>query len=130
MDSLLALLGKGSLSLAYYRSAEMGRRLQDLGPVDAVRAFSSTKGPDAVYAAGGQYLFVFSPEARAFEKWDLGTLGKVQTKMSHVPGVLTVMEMGLANPWQAIVSYADSTDRLAHRHYGILDLRTFKVKAL
>jgi len=45
--SLLALLGKGSLSLAYYRSPTMRRRLAGLGPFDAVLAFSSTMGPYA-----------------------------------------------------------------------------------
>jgi len=47
LRGLLALAGRGSLSLAYYRSAAMRRRLLDLGPFDAVLAFSSTMGPYA-----------------------------------------------------------------------------------
>jgi sugar transferase (PEP-CTERM/EpsH1 system associated) len=47
LRSLLALLGRGSLSLAYYRSAAMRERLRNLGPFDAVLAFSSTMGPYA-----------------------------------------------------------------------------------
>ncbi|MHC4817197.1 MAG: TIGR03087 family PEP-CTERM/XrtA system glycosyltransferase, partial [Planctomycetota bacterium] len=47
LRSLAALLGKGSLSLAYYRSQAMRQRLRDVGPFDAVLAFSSTMGPYA-----------------------------------------------------------------------------------
>jgi len=52
LRSLLALPGRGSLSVAYYRSAEMRRRVAGLGPFDAVLAFSSTMGPYAEFFPG------------------------------------------------------------------------------
>ena len=47
LRSLLALPGGGSLSLAYYRSAEMRNRLEALGRFDAVLVFSSSMAPYA-----------------------------------------------------------------------------------
>jgi sugar transferase (PEP-CTERM/EpsH1 system associated) len=48
LRSIAALAGRGSLSLAYYRSGAMWRRLETVGPAfDAIVAFSSTMAPYA-----------------------------------------------------------------------------------
>ena len=57
LKSLTALLGRGSLSLEFYRSREMERRLRELAvrrPMDAVLAFSSTMGPYAAIFPGAR----------------------------------------------------------------------------
>ena len=57
LKSLTALLGRGSLSLEFYRSREMERRLRELAvrrPMDAVLAFSSTMGPYAALFPGAR----------------------------------------------------------------------------
>jgi len=47
LRSLRALPTRTPLSIAYYRSAEMRERLRDLGPFDAILAFSSVMVPYA-----------------------------------------------------------------------------------
>ncbi|MHC4549818.1 MAG: TIGR03087 family PEP-CTERM/XrtA system glycosyltransferase [Planctomycetota bacterium] len=54
LRSVCALAGRCPLSLAHYRSREMRRRLRELGPFDAVLAFSSTMGPYAERFAGAR----------------------------------------------------------------------------
>lgn len=84
LRSLLALLGKNSLSLAYYRSNAMRRELSDLGGFDAVLAFSSTMGP---------YADLFRETRRVLDLCDLDSekwvqyAGRASFPMSLVYGI-------------------------------------------
>jgi sugar transferase (PEP-CTERM/EpsH1 system associated) len=84
LRSLFALLGKGSLSLAYYRSQAMRRKLESLGEFDAVLAFSSTMGP---------YAALFPDTRRVLDLCDLDSekwvqyAGRASFPMSLIYGI-------------------------------------------
>jgi sugar transferase (PEP-CTERM/EpsH1 system associated) len=84
LRSLAALLSKGSLSLAYYRTKAMRRKLEGVGPFDAVLAFSSTMGP---------YADLFQNTRRVLDLCDLDSekwvqyAGRASFPMSLVYGI-------------------------------------------
>jgi tetratricopeptide (TPR) repeat protein len=81
---------------------------------------------DVVYAAGGVNMLLYLPKDRVFQIWDMRTCERAASKPSRIMGELTVIEMALLNSQSAIISYADSTDTLATRHYAVLDLTSFQ----
>lgn len=83
---------------------------------------------DAIFAAGGSCLLVYSQTQKQFEKWSMKTFQRTAAHPSRTTKVLTNVAMGLDNPNEALISYAESTDALATRHYNTLDLRTFNTR--
>lgn len=82
---------------------------------------------NALFTAGGVTLLVYLPTDRVFQIYDLRTLQRISSKPSRIIGVITDIEMGLFHSESVLISYADSTEALANRHYGVLNLSTFTV---
>lgn len=81
---------------------------------------------NALFTAGGVTLLVYLPTDRVFQMYDLRTLQRTSSKPSRIIGIITDIEMGLFNSEAAMISYADSTEALSTRHYGVLNLGTFQ----
>ncbi len=104
-----------------------------LGVFNVAQAKFDTYFPvseDAIYTAGGKTLLVYLPKDRIFQIYDMMTLQRSSSKPSRIIGELTDIEMSLFHSQAAVISYAESTDALARRHYAILNLDSFQTLEL
>ena len=75
------------------------------------------------YASGGSLLFIFYPDLKIVELWNLQTMKKIKVKKISIDdGLFTTFAMGAALKSKVLVSGVN----LDERFYGILNLKTFK----
>lgn len=95
--------------------------LQRLGVFDLCQAkfikYIDLKERDAVFAAGGKVLLIYSPSQNQIEKWDMVSWMSAGVMKLSPEERITAMGMGLLNPWFALVVRGEengmTSDKLA-----------------
>jgi len=81
------------------------------------------KEPGAVFACGGDSLFIFYNKLQVLETWDLRTLKLADSKRLVIANQATILAMGMENPDLALIGTTESTDSLARRWFDLVDMK-------